>query len=54
MKIINVIFDAGTMSAPMFLDVLLEDGTKQTYRGKQAKRFNAEKRFVIGEEFVAP
>lgn len=54
MKIVNVTFDPGTLSAPMFLTVLVMDGERYTYMGKQAKRFHNEKRFVIGEEFVAP
>lgn len=38
MKIIRKQYDAGTMSAPAFLDLWLENGDHWKFQGKEAKK----------------
>lgn len=49
MKIVKMKFDGGSLSAPAFLDIELEDGTMIMLKGKVAKRVNA--RYKEGDEY---
>lgn len=49
MKIERIEFDAGTMSAPAFLDIYLEGGRRITMMGKDAKR--NKNKYKVGDTY---
>lgn len=51
MKITEMKYDAGTLSAPAFLDITVEDGRVYHLKGKQAKR--EFKQYKVGDTYVA-
>lgn len=51
LKITAIKYDEGTLSAPAFLDITVEDGRVYHLKGKQAKR--EFKQYKVGDTYTA-